>query len=481
MVRAVRAATGARFLIIFRLSVLELVEQGNAMADALWLAGELEAAGASIIDTGIGWHEARVPTIAAMVPRAAFAEATRQVKAATQLPVIATNRINTPKVAEQLLAAGIADLVSLARPLLADPALPNKSLQGREAEINTCIACNQGCLDRIFTRQRATCLVNPRAAYETELVLRPAVEPKRIAMRRWSRRPRVCWLVPNAVIAWCCSDAMPRSAGSSLCARSARQGRVSRDTALLQSSAETAWRRTATGATGNRGWLRQEAFDEVVIACGVRPRAHRRCRSFQRHYLSGSVQRSTWRLARARWRWRHGFDVATFLTDAHAGTDAVETASQFFDQWACRWQPMSVGTATADATRIARQCSCSAQARAPCRAGAHHRLDSSPTAGGARRQMLAGVEYSALTMTGCISAAARPNACLPWTMSSCAPGRNRSTHSRTNCGSRDGRCMDRRRAAGRRDRCRTRDPGGDRCWPQPSELCFRWQRFDAPG
>ena len=135
-----------------------------------------------MLNTGIGWHEARIPTIAGMVPRGAFGWVSARIKAATRLPVIATNRFNAPQDAEALLASEAADLVSMARPLLADPELPRKAREGREREINTCIACNQGCLDRVFENQRATCLVNPRAAYETELILAPARTPKRIAV-----------------------------------------------------------------------------------------------------------------------------------------------------------------------------------------------------------------------------------------------------------------------------------------------------------
>ncbi len=182
VVRRVRAAVGADFIIIFRVSGLDLVAGGNTFEDAVWLLGELERAGVTLIDTGIGWHEARVPTIAGMVPRAAFSWVTARIKAATRLPVIATNRINDPGVAEQLLAAGVADLVSMARPLLADPELPNKAASGRADEINTCIACNQACLDRIFEGKDATCLVNPRAARETELVLAPAKKPLRVCV-----------------------------------------------------------------------------------------------------------------------------------------------------------------------------------------------------------------------------------------------------------------------------------------------------------
>jgi 2,4-dienoyl-CoA reductase (NADPH2) len=182
IVRRTRAATGERFIIIFRISGLDLVEDGGTGAEVEWLASQMESAGASMLNTGIGWHEARVPTIAGVVPRGAFGWVSARIKAATRLPVIATNRFNTAVDADALIASGAADLISMARPLLADPDLPRKAAEGRDDEINTCIACNQGCLDRVFKNQRATCLVNPRAAYETELRVEPAGKPKRVAV-----------------------------------------------------------------------------------------------------------------------------------------------------------------------------------------------------------------------------------------------------------------------------------------------------------
>ncbi len=182
IVSRTRAAVGPRFIIIFRISGLDLVEGGGTGAEVEWLASQMEGAGASLLNTGIGWHEARVPTIAGIVPRGAFGWVSARIKAATRLPVIATNRFNAADGAEALLANGAADLVSMARPLLADPDLPRKAAEGREDEINTCIACNQGCLDRVFENQRATCLVNPLAAYETELRIEAAASPKRIAV-----------------------------------------------------------------------------------------------------------------------------------------------------------------------------------------------------------------------------------------------------------------------------------------------------------
>jgi 2,4-dienoyl-CoA reductase (NADPH2) len=182
IVERIRAATGPAFIIIYRLSMLDLVEQGSTWEEIVLLARRLEQVGVSLINTGIGWHEARVPTIAASVPRAAFAWVTARLKGSVAVPLIASNRINTPEVAERVLSEGQADLVSLARPLLADPDFIAKAATGRSALINTCIACNQACLDHIFTGRTATCLVNPRAGHETEYPLTLAARSRRLAV-----------------------------------------------------------------------------------------------------------------------------------------------------------------------------------------------------------------------------------------------------------------------------------------------------------
>jgi 2,4-dienoyl-CoA reductase (NADPH2) len=177
-----RAAVGPDFIVIYRLSMLDLVEGGGRWEEVVDLARSVEEAGATIINTGIGWHEARIPTIATMVPRAAFTWVTRRLKGEVSIPLVTSNRINDPAVAERVLAAGDADLVSMARPLLADPAFVAKAAGNRADEINTCIACNQACLDLVFENEVATCLVNPRAGRELELVYRPAERVKRIAV-----------------------------------------------------------------------------------------------------------------------------------------------------------------------------------------------------------------------------------------------------------------------------------------------------------
>ncbi len=182
IVRRTRAAVGRDFILIFRLSMLELVEDGANLDETIATAKALEAAGASILNTGIGWHEARIPTIVTSVPRAAFAFATARLKREVSIPLVATNRINMPDVAEAILARGEADMVSMARPFLADPEWVAKARRGQSDTINTCIACNQACLDHIFQNRRASCLVNPRAGRETELNYLPTGTPKRIAV-----------------------------------------------------------------------------------------------------------------------------------------------------------------------------------------------------------------------------------------------------------------------------------------------------------
>lgn len=182
IVKGIRAQVGEKFIICFRLSLLDLVHDGNTMQEVITIAQALEKAGITLLNTGIGWHEARIPTIVTSVPRAAFVDYTAEVKKHVAVPVIASNRINMPDTAEEILASGKADMVQMARPLLADAFWVNKTATNRVDEINTCIACNQACLDHTFKNQRATCLVNPRAAFETELVYLKTKQPKRVAV-----------------------------------------------------------------------------------------------------------------------------------------------------------------------------------------------------------------------------------------------------------------------------------------------------------
>ena len=182
IVKRTRAEVGENFIIIYRLSMLDLVEGGSSFEEVVQLAQAIEKAGATIINTGIGWHEARIPTIATKVPRAAFTWVTEKLKGLVKVPLITSNRINTPEMAEHVLAAGHADMVSMARPMLADAFFVQKAEQGRSDEINTCIGCNQACLDHIFSMKIASCLVNPRACHETELIFKEATQTKKIAV-----------------------------------------------------------------------------------------------------------------------------------------------------------------------------------------------------------------------------------------------------------------------------------------------------------
>ncbi len=182
VVKRVRAAVGPEFILIYRLSMIDLTPNGSTWAEVVQLAKAIEAAGASIINSGIGWHEARIPTIATSVPRAAFAWVTKKLMGEVGIPVITSNRINTPEVAEEVLAEGAADMVSMARPFLADAEFVAKAAAGKAALIAPCIACNQACLDHTFSLKMSTCLVNPRACNETELVLQPVEEAKQIAV-----------------------------------------------------------------------------------------------------------------------------------------------------------------------------------------------------------------------------------------------------------------------------------------------------------
>jgi len=182
VVRRTREAVGTDFIIIYRLSMIDLIPNGSTFDEVVELAKRIEQAGATIINTGIGWHEARIPTIATSVPRAAFAWVTKKLMGKVSIPVITSNRINTPEVAEEVLSTGCADMVSLARPMLADADFVNKAIAGQSAQIAPCIACNQACLDHTFSGKLTSCLVNPRACNETELVLRTADTPKTVAI-----------------------------------------------------------------------------------------------------------------------------------------------------------------------------------------------------------------------------------------------------------------------------------------------------------
>ena len=335
IVRRIRARVGASFIIIYRLSMLDLVEGGSTREEVVALGKAIEAAGATILNTGIGWHEARVPTIATSVPRAAFGWVTKMLMGEVSIPLVATNRINTPKVAERLLAEGYCDMVSMARPLLADPFFVRKARQAKADEINTCIACNQACLDHTFAGKITSCLVNPRACHETELVIAPAATVKRIAV----------------------VGAGP--AGLSFATTAAERGH---DVTLIESAAEIGGqfniakkvpgkeefhetlryfrhRLRATGVAqrlntrASAADLAAEGFDEIVLATGVVPRTpaiegmeHASVLGYLDVLRDDAPVGDTVAVIGAG---GIGFDVSGYLVEAHA----PPSADRFFGAW----------------------------------------------------------------------------------------------------------------------------------------------------
>ncbi|NIY49678.1 NADPH-dependent 2,4-dienoyl-CoA reductase [Cedecea colo] len=272
VVRAVRERVGSDFIIIYRLSMLDLVEGGGTFDEAVQLAKAVEAAGATLINTGIGWHEARIPTIATPVPRGAFSWVTRKLKGLVSIPLVTTNRINDPKTAEAILASGDADMVSMARPFLADAELVSKAQQGREDEINTCIGCNQACLDRIFMGKVTSCLVNPRACHETKMPIVPVQTIKNLAVV--GAGPAGLAFAVNAAARGyqvTLFDAAAEIGG---------QFNIARQIPGKEEFNETLrYYRRMLRLTGVEIRLNQyvtapmlQEFDEVVLACGIEPR-----------------------------------------------------------------------------------------------------------------------------------------------------------------------------------------------------------------
>lgn len=337
IVRRTRAAVGANFIIVYRVSMLDLVEQGQSWDEVIALARDVEAAGATLINTGIGWHEARIPTIVTSVPRGAFTWVTHKLRGEVKIPLITTNRINMPDVAEAILARGEADMVSMARPLLADPQWVNKARAGKAASINTCIACNQACLDHVFENKRASCLVNPRACFETELVITPAAQKKRIAVVGAGPAGLACATTlaerGHIVVLY---DAAADIGGQFNMAK-----RIPGKEEFFETLRYFRQRIAETGVTlrldtrVDAAALRQERFDEIVFATGVHPRTpaiagidHRKVVSYydvlarnkpvgQRIALIGAGG--------------IGFDVAEFLTQSHPSptTDIA--------RWSAEW------------------------------------------------------------------------------------------------------------------------------------------------
>ena len=335
IVRRIREACGPDFIIIYRLSMLELVPGGSDWDEIAAQARAVEAAGATIINTGIGWHEARVPTIATSVPRAAFAGVTAKLKPEVRLPLVATNRINMPDVAEQVLASGAADMVSMARPLLADPEWVAKARAGRAQAINTCIACNQACLDHVFENKRASCLVNPRACAETELVYTPATTRKRVAVVGAGPAGLACATVAaqrgHAVTLF---DAAERIGGQFNLAKQIPGKEEFHETLrYFQHRIEE------TGVTLRLGTPVAaddlDGFDEVVVATGIVPRTvafpgadHAKVVSYL-DVLSGKVVPG--RQVAIIGAGGIGFDVAEYLV--HDGPSATLDPARWMAEW----------------------------------------------------------------------------------------------------------------------------------------------------
>lgn len=272
MVRAVREKVGTNFIIIYRLSMLDLVDGGGTFEEAVQLATAIEKAGATLINTGIGWHEARIPTIATPVPRGAFSWVTRKLKGIVSIPLVTTNRINDPQTAEKILADGDADMVSMARPFLADAEFVSKAQQGREDEINTCIGCNQACLDQIFLGKVTSCLVNPRACHETKMPIVPAVLRKNLAVV--GAGPAGLAFAINAASRGhkvTLFDAAAEIGG---------QFNIAKQIPGKEEFYETLrYYRRMLGLTGVEVHLNQyvtapmlKEFDEIILACGIEPR-----------------------------------------------------------------------------------------------------------------------------------------------------------------------------------------------------------------
>lgn len=337
IIKAVRKAVGKDFIIVYRLSMVDLVEGGNSWDEVVYQAKAVEDAGVTLLNTGIGWHEARIPTIVTSVPRAAFAYAPQRMRGEVKIPIIATNRINTPEVAEDLLSREVCDMVSMARPLLADPDFVNKAAAGRASEINTCIACNQACLDHTFKAQRASCLVNPRAGFETEVVFKPVASAKHIA---------VVGAGP-AGLAFACYAA-ERGHRVTLIDKAAAIGgqfnmakKVPGKEEFYETLRYFGERIKSTGVTLRLGTeasaesLKAEGFDEVVLATGVTPRTppipgidHAKAVSYV-DVLTGKV--NIGKKVAVVGAGGIGFDVSEFLV--HEGESPTLHAEHWYREW----------------------------------------------------------------------------------------------------------------------------------------------------
>ncbi|MFZ2989689.1 MAG: NADPH-dependent 2,4-dienoyl-CoA reductase, partial [Ideonella sp.] len=336
IVRRTREAVGPDFILIYRLSMIDLVPGGSTWDEVVLLAKAIEAAGATIINTGIGWHEARVPTIATSVPRAAFAWLTAKMKREVKIPLITSNRINTPEVGEQLIAEGFADMVSMARPLLADAHFVKKAREGRARDINTCIACNQACLDHIFVNKLTSCLVNPRACHETEIVIHASPARKKIAVvGAGPAGLSVSTTLAERGHEVHLFDAAPELGGQLNLAKQVPGKEEFHETLRYWSR-----RVDATGVKAHLGQrveaasLAAQGFAEVVIATGVIPRdpripgqEHAKVLSYIDVLRGAPVGQRVAVIGAG----GIGFDVAEFLT--HSGTSTALDLPAWLAEW----------------------------------------------------------------------------------------------------------------------------------------------------
>ncbi|WP_069736262.1 NADPH-dependent 2,4-dienoyl-CoA reductase [Streptomyces sp. EN27] len=335
IVRRVRERVGEDFILIYRLSMLDLVPGGSTLDEVVTLAREIEAAGATIINTGIGWHEARIPTIATSVPRGAFSWVTEKVRGAVSVPLVTSNRINTPEVAEEILASGRADMVSMARPFLADPEFVAKAAAGRADAINTCIGCNQACLDHIFSLKITSCLVNPRACHETELVLSPTRTRKRVAVVGAGPAGLACSVTAaergHAVTLF---DTAGEIGGQLNVARRV-PGKEEFDETLRYFRTRLAELDVDVRLSTRADTAALDGFDEIVLATGVEPRTPAIPGTDRPNVVSyldvlrdGAPVGDRVAIVGAG---GIGFDVAEFLTDG--GDAASLDPDTFFRQW----------------------------------------------------------------------------------------------------------------------------------------------------